>query len=102
MTQKLKMTRIQDATLTTIREFFEKYTNQIQQAYDNGGNEVKIAFAVSVKMDKRGNIEHSTEINFVKTRIKDKSQRSYDPDQIMLDFEVGANNTFEPPTEPYP
>ena len=87
MVGKLKMAMIKDGAVTTIKKYFEDYEDQIQEAYDNGDSEVKLAFGVTVKKDKSGKIHQATEINFVKTRIKDRADFKYDPDQILFDFE---------------
>ena len=87
MADKLKMQMIKEQTLSTIGKYFDQYVDEINEAYSNGDREVKIAFAVTVKRDKKGRINHDTEINFVKTRVKDKSNLQYDPDQILFDFE---------------
>lgn len=86
MANVLKMQTIKENALATIGKYFDEYTDQIDQAYKNGDKEVKIGFGVTVKMDK-GKIKQATEINFVKTRVKDKAQVTYDPDQILFDFE---------------
>jgi hypothetical protein len=86
MANKLKMQTIKENALATIGAYFDQYVDEINQAYDNGDREVKIGFGVTVKMDK-GVIKQRTEINFVKTRIKDGSTIKYDPDQILFDFE---------------
>lgn len=88
MANKLKMQLIKENALATIGKYFDDYTDQIDQAYVNGGKEVKVGFGVTVKMEK-GKIHQKTEINFVKTRVKDKANVKYDPDQILFDFESG-------------
>ena len=87
MSQKLKIRMIKDHALSAIGRYFDIYEKQIQEAYENGGKEVKMAFAVSVKLVKGGKVGQTTEINFVKTRIKDRADFEYDPDQILFDFE---------------
>jgi hypothetical protein len=84
---KLKMQTIKENALATIGKYFDTYVDQIQDAYHNGDNEAKIGFSVSIKKNKSGQIEQATEINFVKTRVKDKASLKYDPDQIQFDFE---------------
>ena len=88
---KLKMQQIKENSLATIGKYFDEYVDDIQAAYVNGENEVKIGFTVSVKRDKNGKINQTTEINFVKTRVKDKGVVKWDPDQILFDFE-GSND----------
>lgn len=86
MANTLKMQMIKEQALSTISKYFDDYTDQIDQAYKNGDKEVKVNFGVTVKMDK-GKIHQATEINFVKTRVKEKAQVKYDPDQVLFDFE---------------
>lgn len=86
MPNTLKMNMIKSQALSTIDKYFDQYTDQINQAYKNGDREVKIGFGVTLKMEK-GQIKHRTEINFIKTRIKDGATVKYDPDQILFDFE---------------
>ena len=86
MPNQLRMQLIKENAVAAIESYFDKYTDQIDEAYKNGGKEVKIAFGVTVKMEK-GKINQKTEINFIKTRVKDKANVKYDPDQILFDFE---------------
>lgn len=82
----LKMQLIKENAVAAISRYFDKYVDEINQAYANGDREVKIGFGVTVKMEK-GQIKQRTEINFIKTRVKDGATLKYDPDQIMFDFE---------------
>jgi len=87
MANKLKMSMIKENAIATISKYFDDYVDQIDQAYVNGDKKVKIGFSVTVKQNEQGKIEQETEINFVKTRVKDKANVKYDPDQILFDFE---------------
>jgi len=87
MTDKLKLGTIKENALATIGKYFDDYVDEIQEAYVNGDREVKIGFNVTVKRDKAGKINQTTEINFVKTRVKEAAKLKYDPDQILFDFE---------------
>jgi len=87
MANKLKMSMIKENALATIGKYFDDYVDQIDEAYVNGDKEAKIGFGVTIKQDKAGKIIQKTEINFVKTRVKDDATVKYDPDQILFDFE---------------
>lgn len=87
---KLKLQQIRENSLATIGKYFDDYADEINEAYVNGDSEVKVGFTVTVKKDKAGKINQTTEINFVKTRVKDKANVKWDPDQILFDFESGS------------
>lgn len=84
---KLKMQTIRETSLKTIAAYFDKYVDEIQAGYEDGDSNVKISFPVTIKKNEKGQIVTKTEINFVKTRVKDEAQVKYDPDQIMFGFE---------------
>jgi hypothetical protein len=86
MANILKMQMIKENAIATISKYFDQYVDEINQAYKNGDREVKIGFGVTVKMEK-GQVKQRTEINFIKTRVKDGLTVKYDPDQILFDFE---------------
>ena len=87
MSDKLRLQTIKTATMKTIDTFFEKYADDIQAAYMDGGRNVKIGLSAQIGMTDKGKIAHKTEINFVKIRVKDSIVHTYDPDQILFDFE---------------
>lgn len=87
MGDTLKLQTIKTSTIQSIGTFFEKYADDIQAAYMDGGRNVKLGFSCQIAMTDKGKIGHKTEVNFVKIRVKDSVFHAYDPDQILFDFE---------------
>jgi len=87
MSDKLKLQTVKQAAMRTIDKFFEQYADDIQVAFIDGGHNVKVGFGCQIARTDKGKIGVKTEINFVKIRVKDSETMTYDPDQILFDFE---------------
>ena len=87
MSSKLKLQTVKQGAMRTIDKFFEQYADDIQVAYEDGGRNVKLGFSCQIALTDKGKVGVKTEINFVKIRVKDSVLMTYDPDQILFDFE---------------